>query len=152
MAVPQSIIDQFFGSQGIKNNVVDDYGYSAAIAPNGDFTKFNGKELAVYRLTVLLCTSAGTYINDPDFGIDLSIYSKLNLATVESIKNEIRSKAAKYEKDLVITNIETNVDDTYKTVRLDLYMKYTPTGETTSLSFGFIKQMQSLAMRAMADD
>ena len=120
MAVPQSIIDQFFGSQGIKNNVVDDYGYSAAIAPNGDFTKFNGKELAVYRLTVLLCTSAGTYINDPEFGIDLSIYSKLNMATVESIKNEIRSKAAKYEKDLVITNIETNVDDVYKTVRLDL--------------------------------
>lgn len=151
MAVPQSIIDQFFGSQGIKNNVVDDYGYSAAIAPNGDFTKFNGKELAVYRLTVLLCTSAGTYINDPEFGIDLSIYSKLNMATVESIKNEIRSKAAKYEKDLVITNIETNVDDVYKTVRLDLYMKYTPTGETASLSFGFIKQMQSLAMRAMAD-
>jgi hypothetical protein len=152
VAVPQSIIDQFFGSQGIKNNVVDDYGYSAAIAPSGDFTKFNGKELAIYRMTVLLCTSAGTYINDPDFGIDLTLYAKLNRSTVESIKNEIRNKAARYEKDLVITNIETEVDDVYKTVRLNLYMKYTPTGETASLSFGFIKQMQALAMRAMSED
>ena len=83
---------------------------------------------------------------------DLTLYAKLNRSTVESIKNEIRNKAARYEKDLVITNIETEVDDIYKTVRLNLYMKYTPTGETASLSFGFIKQMQALAMRAMSED
>lgn len=152
MAVPQSIIDQFFGEQNIKNSVIDGYGYAAAIAPNGDFTKFNGKELAIYRVTVLLCTTAGTYINDPDLGIDMSIYSKLTNATIESIKNEIRTKIARYEKDLVVTSIVTDVNNKYKTVRLNIYLKYRPTGEEVSLSFGFIKQMQSLAMRAMSDD
>lgn len=149
--IPQAIIDQFFTEQGIHNTKMDDYGYTSVIAPNGEFTKYNGKELAVYRLTVLLGTTEGTYINDPDFGVDLPLFSKLNSTTIQNIKSNISIKVNKYEKDLRLLNISHSVDEKNKCVKFTLNLKYTPTEENVVLSFGFIRNMQALTRVSLAD-
>lgn len=142
--IPQDIIDQFFTEQGVKNLIIDNYGFSSTISPTGDFHKYNSKELAVYRLTVLICTTEGTYINDPDFGVKIEPYIKFSNATIENLKNNIAKKIAKYEKDLSLTGITHKSDEKNKSLSLKLNLKYNPTGENVVLSFGFIKDMQAL--------
>lgn len=149
--IPQSIINQFFNDQGIKNTAVDSYGYAATISPNGDFLKYSGKELAVYRVTVLLSVTAGTYINDPDFGIDIGIFRKMNSTTINNLKNEISTKIAKYEKDLRLMGISESISEKNKSVKFTLNLKYTPTEESVVLSFGFLRDMQALTKVSLAD-
>lgn len=142
--IPQDIIDQFFTEQGIKNLIIDGYGYSSSIAPDGDFHKYHAKELAVYRLTVLLCTTEGTYINDPGFGVKIEPYIKFSDSTIQNLKNDIAKKIAKYEKDLTLIGITHKSNEKNKSLSLNLNLKYIPTGENVVLSFGFIKDMQAL--------
>jgi hypothetical protein len=142
--IPQEIIDQFYTQQGVQNLIIDNYGYSSTISPTGDFQYYNSKELAVYRLTVLICTTEGTYINDPSFGVKIEPFFKNNESAIESLKNDIARKIAKYEKDLTLTGITHKASGKNKSLSLQLNLRYNPTGESVVLSFGFIKDMQAL--------
>lgn len=142
--IPQEIIDQFFTDQGVKNVVMDNYGFGSEISPTGDFKKYNGKELAVYRVTVLLSVSEGSYINDPDYGVKIDLYQKMTKANIDNMKDNISKKISKYEKDLSLVSIKDTMSEKNKSVKLTLNLKYNPTGENVVLSFGFIRDMQAL--------
>jgi len=148
--IPQKIIDQFFAEQGIKNLIIDDYGYTSALSAHGDFSQYKGKELAVYRLIVLLSTLEGSYINDPDMGVNLIryIYKPMNDDNINAIRNELERKIAKYEKDLYLTKVTVQKDTTYKTIFFRLHLKYLPSEEDVVLDFDFIKKMQALVIRS----
>lgn len=149
--IPQNIINQFFEAQGIKNLVIDDYGFTSSLSAHGDFGKYKGKELAVFRLAVLLSTLEGSYINDPDLGVNLIryIYKPMNEANVNAIRDELQRKIAKYEKDLFLTNITLEKDTTYKTIYFKLFLKYLPNDEDIVLDFDFIKDLQSLILKSI---
>ena len=149
--IPQSIIDQFFAESGVNNLVIQDFGYTSQLSSHGDFHKYNGKELAVYRLAVLLSIHEGTYINDPDLGINLVnyIYKPLTESIMESIANELRRKIEKYEKDFLLISITPETDEIRKTVYFNMHLKYIPTKTDISLDFNFISDIEALMIRSV---
>lgn len=149
--IPQAIIDQFFADSGVNNLVIQDYGYTSQLSSHGDFHKYNGKELAVYRLAVLLSIHEGTYPNDPDLGINLShyIYKPLTESIMDHIAGELQRKIEKYEKDFLLIRITPEEDSLRKTVYFNLMLKYIPTKEDISLDFNFVSDIEALMIRSV---
>ena len=148
--IPQSVLDQFFSESGVKSLVLNDYGFTSQLSPHGDFNTYTGKELAVYRLAVLLSIMEGTYINDPNLGINLMayIYKPLTDDIVSLIETELRDKINTYEKDLSLLSIEIMKDTATKSVYFKLFLKYTPSDEDITLDFDFVKSIQALIVRS----
>lgn len=148
--IPQSVIDQFFADSGVNNLVIQDFGYTSTLGSHGDFHKYNGKELAVYRLAVLLSIHTGTYPNDPELGVNLIdyIYKPFTDSVLDAITNELKSKIEKYEKDFFLISITPLEDEVNKTVYFNLQLKYIPTDEDVSLDFDFISDIEALMIRS----
>ena len=148
--IPKEVIEQFEKNYRINSLVLNDFGCGSYIDPTGDFKKYLAKELAVYRLSVLLGTIEGTDIFDPSLGLNLIkyIYKPLVDDVIDGIKEEIRLKILKYEKDLRLNNIEVEEDGYKKLIHFKLYLKYIPTDENIVLDFDFIKEMQTLVARS----
>jgi len=148
--IPQSVLDKFFIDSGVKSLVLNDYGFTSQLSPHGDFNTYMGKELAVYRLAVLLSIMEGTYINDPNLGINLMsyIYKPLTDDVVSLIEIELRNKIDTYEKDLSLLRIETMTDTSTKSIYFKLFLKYIPSDEDITLDFDFVKSIQALIVRA----
>jgi len=149
--IPKEILQQFFQEQGVRNLVIQDFGYTSELSAHGDFNEYQGKELAVYRLAVLLSIVEGSYINDPNLGVNLIryIYRPMNEANIDSIKNELQSKISKYEKDFFLRSVSVKKDTTYKRLYLVLDLKYIPDEDDIILEFDFIKDIQALMLRAI---
>jgi len=150
MTIPRSIIEQFEKNYKINSLVLDDFSYTSQVGADGDFHKYIGKELAVYRMAVLLSTMEGSDMLDPKMGLNLlpHIYKEMNSANINAIKSEISNKVSKYEKDLLLNNIIVNQDYKTKTVSFKLYLKYLPSDEDIVLDFEFIKTIQALMLKS----
>jgi len=148
--IPRSIIEQFEKNYRINSLVLDDFSYTSQVGADGDFHKYIGKELAVYRMAVLLSTMEGSDMLDPQLGLNLLpyIYREMIPSNISAIKNEIVNKIAKYEKDLQLINIIVDQDYKTKSIHFKLYLKYTPSQEDIVLDFEFIKTIQALMLRS----
>lgn len=150
MSIPRSIIEQFEKNYKINSLVLDDFSYTSQIGADGDFFKYLGKELAVYRMAVLLSMMEGTDLVDPQLGLNLVpyIYKEMTPSNINLIKNEIANKIGKYEKDLMLTDIIVDQDYKSKSIFFKLYLKYIPSDEDIVLDFEFIKTIQALMLKS----
>jgi phage baseplate assembly protein W len=148
--IPSNVLRQFQEEFGVNSLVIEDFGITSQLAPNGDFNVYRGKELAVYRLAVLLSIVEGSDLMDPNLGVNITkyIYKPMTDDNIEAIKNELERKIERYEKDLRLIKMTVKKDDIKKSLYFNLDLKYTPTDEEVSLDFDFIKTMQALMVRS----
>ena len=106
--IPREIIERLRNEYAINNLIIEDFSYTSDITPNGDLQKYTGKELAIYRLAVLLSIVEGSYLSDPELGVNLIkyIYKPMTDENINDLETELRNKIDKYEKDFILTNME----------------------------------------------
>lgn len=150
MAIPREVIEQFEKNYKINSLVLDDFSYTAQLSSTGDFKKFVGKELAIYRLAVLLSTLEGTDLMDPELGVNLLryIFRPLTPENINAIEDELRNKIQTYEKDLNLISMKILKNEKTKSLYFNLHLKYTPSEEDVSLDFDFVKEMQTLMLKS----
>lgn len=148
--IPRDIIQRLEYEYGINSLVMDDFGFTSQIAPTGDFNTYHGKNLAIYRLAVLLSIASGSYFNDPDLGINLMMYifKPMTKQNVGLIKTELERKIEKYEKDFYLRDISVTSNASTKKITIKLFLKYIPSDEDIVLDFDFITSMEALMLRA----
>ena len=148
--IPREILLRLQHEYGINSLVLEDFSFTSQIAPDGDFHKYYGKELAIYRLAVLLSILEGSYLHDPELGVNIIryIFKPMNEDNIEDIKNELEVKINRYEKDFRLNDITVNADYTSKSVYFTLDLKYIPSKEDITLDFEFVKSIQALMIRA----
>jgi len=134
-------------NNGIRQVIKTDFGYTAILAPSGDWNTLTKKSLALYRVIVLLSISEGSYPRDPKLGVKLPRYIFENLTdeNIDAIREELIYKINTYEKDFEIKNINVVSNSNNKSIRIEIDLLYIPTNETENLSLGYIEELESLA-------